>query len=169
MRLRRGALRRAATGIAALLVALVIAEAARAATRYATTPAVEPDRCATAWVIRSHLESDASFEFFPEGEFPDGVTLFDLPEAALRRDARRATLEVLIERERLSEPFVLYLGRMVHDIEIRAWARPEAAPSAAVERRIMEAVLAQPDPSSALAACFAVLDGLESEFDGLER
>src|SRR5262245_50988939 len=132
----------------AALACLVLAAtgAADAATRYATTPAVEPDRCATAWVIRRHVEPEATFEFYPEGELPEGVTPFDLPEAELRRDARRAALEVLIAREHLADPFVLYLGRMVHDVEIRAWARPSDAPSIAFERRLMEPMLAAPDP-----------------------
>jgi hypothetical protein len=139
---------------------------AHAATRYGTTPAVELDRCATAWVIRRHVEPQASFEFFAEGELPEGVVPFDLPEALLRRDARRAALEVLIERERISDPFVLWLGRMVHDAEIRAWARAADAPSLELERRVMTPVLAARDPTRALETCFAVLDALRDEESG---
>jgi hypothetical protein len=136
---------------------------AGAATRYATSPAIEPDRCAVAWVIRHFVEPAATFEFHPEDGMPEGVTLFDLPDAELRRDARRAAVEVLIERERITDPFVLHLGRMVHDVEIRAWARPADAPSVAFERRVMEPILAAPDLRSGLAACFQVLDQLEKE------
>ena len=146
------------------LVSIAAAVAAQAGTRYATTPAVEPDRCATAWVIQRYVEPAATFEFHPEGQLPDGVTPFDLPEAALRRDARRAAVEVLIERERLSQPFVLHVGRMVHDIEVRAWARPGDAPSIEFERLLMGAVLAAPDPPAALNACFQVLDELEGKW-----
>lgn len=150
------------------LLSLAMSVVAQPGTRYATTPAVEPDRCATAWVIRRSVVPEASFEFHPEGEFPEGVTPFDLPEAELRRDARRATVEVLIEREGLRDPFVLELGRLVHDIEIRAWARAADAPSIELERRMMSAVLAAPDPDAALAACFQVLDELEQK-KGIQR
>jgi hypothetical protein len=154
--------------VAAALALLTLAAsvAAQAGTRYATTPAVEADRCATAWVIRRHVEPAATFEFHPEGQLPDGVTPFDLPEAELRRDARRAAVEVLIERERLAQPFVLHVGRMVHDIEIRAWARPSDAPSIEFERRLMSAALAAQDPPAALDACFQVLDELERTWEG---
>jgi hypothetical protein len=145
------------------IACLAVAASTTPGTRYATTPAVEPDRCATAWAIRRYVDPQATFEFHPEGTLPEGVTAFDLPEAELRRDARRATLEVLIERARLSDPFVLQLGRLVHDVEIRAWARPADAPSVAFERRLMTAVLAAPDPTSALTACFQVLDALHEE------
>jgi hypothetical protein len=152
---------RAARTVAVLLAAAGVP--ADAATRYATTPALEPDRCATAWVIHRHVEPDATFEFHEEGKLPAGVTPFDLADAELRRDARRAALEVLIAREQLTDPFVLFLGLMVHDVEIRAWARPADAPSIAFERRVMEPMLAAPDPHSALKACFQVLDQLEKE------
>jgi hypothetical protein len=150
-------------GILAAIASLAVAASASGGSRYATTPAVEPDRCATAWVIRRYVDPQATFEFRPEGEMPEGAIPFDLPDAELRRDARRATLEVLIEREHLSDPFVLELGRLVHDVEIGAWARPADAPSIDFERRLMAAVLAAPDPASALAACFGVLDALRSK------
>jgi hypothetical protein len=151
------------SALAFLSFAAVVA--AQAVTRYATTPAVEPDRCATAWVIRRYVEPGATFEFHPEGQLPDGVTPFDLPEAELRRDARRAAVEVLIERERISNPFVLHVARMVHDIEIRAWARPGDAPSIEFERLLMSPILAAPDPQAALNACFQVLDELEAGWE----
>jgi len=150
----------------AAVIFLAMTGAAQAGTRYATTPSVEPDRCATAWVIQRYVEPAASFEFHPEGELPKDATPFDLPEAELRRDARRAALEVLIAREQLSDPFVLHLGRMLHDIEIRAWARTADAPSFELERQMMAPVLAAPDPARALSACFAVLDALRDEARG---
>jgi hypothetical protein len=145
------------------ILSLVTPCLAHAATRYATTPQMELDRCATAWVIHRYVEPQATFEFYAEGELPKGVTPFDLPEAALRRDARRAALEVLIEREHLSDPFVGDLARWVHDAEIRAWARAADSPSVEFERRVMTPILAAPDPPSALHACFAVLDTLRDE------
>jgi hypothetical protein len=151
------------TRVACLLALVAAVWPAGAATRYATSPALEPDRCATAWVIRHFVEREATFEFHPEEAMPPGVTPFDLPDALLRRDARRAAVEVLIQREGLTDPFVLELGRQVHDIEIRAWARPADAPSVAFERTLMTPVLAAPDLSAALAACFAVLDEMKKK------
>ena len=147
-----------------VLLLVLAATQGSADTRYATTPTVELDRCATAWVIRRYVEPEASFEFHPADAMPPGVTPYDLPDAELRRDARHATVEVLIARERLDDPFVQYLGRMVHEAEIRGWARGLDAPSAEVERRVMEAVVAAPDPESALRGCFAVLDALRAEW-----
>lgn len=149
-----------------LILECGLAVSAAAGTRYATTPAVEPDRCATAWAIREYVDSNATFEFYPEDEIPQGVVPFDLPDAELRRDARRSTLEVLIERQNLTDPFVLYLGRMIHDIEIRSWARTADAPSIDVERQLMSATHAAPDPAAALAACSQILDEMHRRHAG---
>jgi hypothetical protein len=125
-----------------------------------TTPFLEPDRCATAWVLKRRLYADAEFRFHARGAFPDKVVLYDLPEAALRRDARRTTLEVLIEREQMDDPLVLRLARLVHDIEINAWATRREPGSLRFEAVLVEAFREAESPEEALEACFELLDGL---------
>ncbi len=157
----RGASRSWAAAWAIALGAAAAAPSAAAAdrgTRYATTPLVEPDRCATAWAIQRFVDAEATFEFHAEDQMPAGVVLFDLPDAPLRRDARRSALEVLIAQEALADPFVVELGRLIHAIEIRAWARSGADPSIRFERVLGGILRASPDPDAALAACFDFLD-----------
>jgi hypothetical protein len=139
---------------------------ATAGTRYATTPLIEPDRCATAWAIQRFVDPAATFEFHAEDAMPPGVVVFDLPEATLRRDARRAALEVLIAAESLEDAFLATLARWIHDIEIRGWARPADDPSIRFERVLGSLLAPAAGPERALDACFAFLDVLRDAASG---
>jgi hypothetical protein len=152
-------------GLVGLLLALSLGAAAREPLpppRYATTPMIEPDRCAMAWIVRRYLQPDAVFEFHEREDMPEGVILFDLPEAELKRDARRATVEALLEKTGLSDPFVVRLARLVHEIEIDAWARRDDADSWLLQRVLMEGILAAGPPEQGLEVCFSLLDLLRS-------
>ncbi len=131
-------------------------------TRYVTTPFLEPDRCATAWVIHRFVDPDAVFEFYDRERMPEGVVLYDLPEAVLKRDARRATVEVLIDEEHISDPFVARLGRLVHDIEVNAWASRREPGSLEFEESLRHAMQEAGSPEGGLRACFRLLDALRA-------
>jgi hypothetical protein len=138
-------------------------------TLYVTTPILEPDRCATAWVIARYVDPAARFAFFERTDLPDDAVRFDLPEAALRRDARRATVEVLVAREGVADPFVARLARIVHDIEINSWARRHEPGSRQFEDLLMETFARARSPERGLERCFALLDSLRASGRGLER
>lgn len=127
---------------------------------YATTPFLEPDRCATAWVVSRYVHPNAVFEFHPREALPQGAILIDLPEAELKRDARRAAVEALVAKEKIEDPFVTELARLVHDIEINAWARRDYAKSGALESLLMQSMDEADSPEAKLGVCFALLDRL---------
>jgi len=104
------------------------------ATCYVTTPFLEPDRCATSWVVHRFVDPDAVFEFHERGTTPQGCILYDLPEAEIKRDARRATVEVLIELNGVDDPLARRLGSLIHDIEINAWAHRRVPGSLAFQQ-----------------------------------
>ncbi len=128
--------------------------------RYATTPFLEPDRCATAWVVSRYLHPNAVFEFHPREALPEGVILIDLPEAELKRDARRATIEVLVAKEKIEDSFVSELARLIHDIEINAWARRDHEKSGALEYLLMQRMAEADSVHAKLRICFELLDRL---------
>jgi len=130
-------------------------------THYATTPMLEADRCATAWVIRRYIEPEARFSFYERQEIPADAVLFDLPEAQLKRDARRATVEVLLESHPVQDPVAKRLAQLVHDIEITAWAREPMAESIDFERVLMDRIQAKQTAEKRLRVCFELLDAFE--------
>ena len=158
----------AATGLGPAVLAIclsmgALADEAAPPPRYATTPKLEPDRCATAWVISRYLHPNAVFEFHEREDMPEGVILYDLPEAELKRDARRATIEVLIQKEGLEDRFLVQVTRMIHEIEINAWVpRARGEPSSRFETVLMKNILTAGGSEEGLKVCFRLLDLLQS-------
>jgi len=155
-----------------LLCGLPVAGLAASASpplRYATTPFLEPDRCATAWVVRRYLHPDAVFEFHPHEAMPEGVVLYDLPEAEFKRDARRTTVERLVQKSGLTDPFVARLVRLIHDIEINAWARRDQSGSLRFQQTLMSAIGRAGSASAALPVCFELLDRLRDVQGDVDR
>lgn len=127
---------------------------------YATTPFLEPDRCATIWVIKRILHPDALVTFHDREALPADAILFDLPESSLKRDAARATVEVVIEQEGVRNPFALRLARLVHDVEINSWATRREPGSRKFESTLKNAFMKAGSAEAGLAACLALVDEL---------
>lgn len=145
------------------------AQEAQIAPHYATTRMLEPDRCATAWVITRYLHPNAVITFHDREDIPVDAILFDLPEADLKRDAMRATVEVLIEQSGLTDPFVLRLGCLVHDVEINYWATRREPGSRQFEAVIRSAIAETDSVETALATVFVLLDSLRAKGGDVER
>ncbi len=92
---------------------------------------------------------------------PKSVIPFDLPEAEIRRDARRAAVEVLLELRGIDDPFSRRLAGLVHDIEIKAWSRRRSEDSLVFQKRLVEAFARETEPHGALSRCLGLLDALE--------
>ena len=135
---------------------------------YVTTPLMEPDRCATAWVVKRYVDRSARFEFMEEEDFPTGAIPYDVPSAVLRRDARRATLEVLLQKHDLSGGFIDRLSRLVHDLEVNAWGTRYEPDSREFEetlgRRLAQAISME----EGLRECFNMLDQLRQSDGQIE-
>jgi hypothetical protein len=65
---------------------------------YTTWENMEPDKCASAWLIKRFIDKNATFEFFPKGELITKGILFDVPEAEIRRYNNISTFEYLIKK-----------------------------------------------------------------------
>jgi hypothetical protein len=95
---------------------------------FSTWEGFEADKCASFWLIKRFVDKDAVFRFFPTGETLKIGTPFDTPDAELRRYHNRSTFQTILARYQLKDPKLLYIARIVHDIEINVWdkkAMPE--------------------------------------------
>jgi hypothetical protein len=90
-----------------------------------TRPGV--DRMATAWLIRTHIDPQATFVF---GDPPpvDAVP-FDMFGVAFGHHGDRCTFEVVADHFGLRSPRVAWISRIVHDIDLRVqhYNEPETA------------------------------------------
>ena len=100
---------------------------------YVTREGSEPDRGASAWLIKRHIDPQAEFRLFSQdGPIPEGIA-FDIPESRYRRTHRYSTYETLLHAYKITEPVVLKIGVIVHDLEINTWGKRTTTEAERVE------------------------------------
>ncbi len=97
-----------------------------------------PDKWATAWLMARHAEPDAKLVVVPQGSPLSAGVAFDVPTSALRRERDRAAFQSVIDHYRLTDPALVRMAQIVHDIEVNYWGQPENAESPAVEHAFRE-------------------------------
>lgn len=88
------------------------------------------DRLASAWLVRRYVDPAARFKFIAEPYAPRrGEVRFDMGEAEFTHFGDWCTFETFVRRLRLSDPALLELAEIVHDIDLKdeKFGRPEAA------------------------------------------
>lgn len=131
---------------------------------YSTWKTMEPDKCASAWLIRRFIDKDAVFRFFPTGEpITEGIP-FDVPEAEIRRYHNMAAFGYLMRKHRITDPALLEIGKIIHDIEINYWGRKTSEASQRISDAIREIGESSKTAEEALKQSFPIFDDLYSTF-----
>lgn len=141
------------------LLMLVTSSSAGGGALWSTWDVFEPDKCASVWLIKRHIDPDARFRFYPSGVLIEQGIPFDTPDAELRRYHDASTFETLIRRYDLTGPGLDYLGRLMHDIEVNVWERKLLAESREIEHTLVE-LTRDVAPEEAVDACLIYFDGL---------
>jgi hypothetical protein len=98
-----------------------------------TRPRPGIDRCASAWLIRRFIDPAATFAF---ADSPDAmaaqrrrVVPFDMYGVEFGHHGHACTFETLLSRFGITDPAAIWLGRIVHAIDLKTDATgvPEAA------------------------------------------
>jgi hypothetical protein len=129
--------------------------------RWVTRRGIKVDRMASAWLIRTRIDPDATFAFVAEGQATKKRDLrFDMFEGEFTHEGERCTFEVLLQRFSLTDdPTLTALGEIVHDLDCKddRYARVETA---GVRLMIDEIVRRTGDDEERLAAGTALFDSL---------
>lgn len=145
--------------LGALLLLVASASSAEGGGLWSTWDVFEPDKCASVWLIKRHIDRDARFRFYPSGVLIEAGIPFDTPDAELRRYHDASTFETLLRRYELSGPGLDYLRRLMHDIEVNVWERKMLAESREIEHALRE-LTRDVTPDEAVEACLTYFDGL---------
>jgi hypothetical protein len=97
--------------------------------RWATRAGVHIDRAACAWLIRRHLDPDASFVFVDDpAEVPADATAFDMRGVELGHHGGDCSFETILRRYELDDPVLWKLAELVHeaDLDDERFDAPEA-------------------------------------------
>lgn len=125
---------------------------------FSTGNILELDRVASAWLIKRHVDPEARFKFFPEGQLISEGIAYDTPDASMQRTHRQSTFEAVKSRYRISDPKLDGLTRIIHDAEINFWGAERSAEAEALVRQINEIIKTSSDNAACLVRCFAVFD-----------
>lgn len=88
---------------------------------YVTWQPLEPDRCISAWLLKTYVNSNAVFKIIEKGHDVTNGIPFDVPGSHYVRDARRSGSEAIIALHDIRDPKALALGRLARKLELGAW------------------------------------------------
>ncbi len=121
----------------------------------------EADKCASIWLIKRFIAPSAVIRFFNREETsPPGIP-FDIPEARFRRYHNRSTFETLLEHYQVEDKALIYIGRIIHDIEVNIWERKALEETHRIESNVIE-LLNGETPEKSAVACVNYFDALYS-------
>jgi hypothetical protein len=98
-----------------------------------TWPGWEPDKAAAAWYWVRHVDPHTEIAIVDAGTTQGAGVFFDTPNATFRRTQSLSTLESILRRFPTSDPAILTLAQLTHDIEINAWRPRQHAQSVQLE------------------------------------
>lgn len=88
--------------------------------KYCTRKEVHVDRCASAWLIKRFIDPQAEFVFV-DGHIPLPNTIaFDMHGAEWGHHQNRCSFETIVALNRIDNPVVAEIGRIIHGADITA-------------------------------------------------
>jgi hypothetical protein len=90
---------------------------------FSTWDIFEVDKCASIWLIKRFIDPKARIVLYPNGgTITEGIP-FDTPDAKFRRYHNASTYETFMRHYKIQDDRLLYLGKIVHDIEVNTWGK----------------------------------------------
>ncbi|MGR9116102.1 MAG: chromate resistance protein ChrB domain-containing protein [Gammaproteobacteria bacterium] len=128
---------------------------------FSTWDTFEVDKCASIWLIKSRIAPQAEFRFFKKGEpITEGIE-FDTPNASFRRFHNKSTFETLLDHYQLNDEKLLYLGRIIHDIEVNIWEKKIMKETPSLEKAVA-VIIAETDKEKLVEDCYQFFSGFEA-------
>lgn len=87
--------------------------------KWVTWQNIGVDRMACIWLIQRWIDPDAEFNFIPVGTRPtaeDGEP-FDIPGQRLSHHAGHCTFHIMLEKNKINDPILTHIARMVDDAD----------------------------------------------------
>lgn len=107
---------------------------------FSTWEGFETDKCASIWLIKMFVDKNAEIRFFPKGsKITEGI-LFDVPEAKFRRYHNMSTYESILKYYKLKDPKLIFIGKIIYDIEINVWEKKVFKETPSVQQAILSII-----------------------------
>ena len=92
------------------------------------------DRAASIWLIHHFVDSSATFRFVEFGKKIETAVPFDVPGAELGRQRNFSCFESITRKYEISDPAILEMAKIVHDIDVNIWGNKMFAMSDSLDK-----------------------------------
>lgn len=110
---------------------------------YTTEYGLGPDKWATAWLLTRVVDPEARLVVVASGQPLPSGTVFDVEGSPLRRQGDQAAFEVTVKQYGVTDPVVLRMQRIVHDMEINFWGAGRTPDAPLLEGAFRDLQMAQ--------------------------
>ncbi len=133
---------------------------------WVTRPRPGVDRMASAWLIRRFIDRNATFAF---GDVSKRAAMipFDMFGSEFGHQGTSCTFEIIARRFRINDPAVAWLGRIVHDLDLKE--ESQGVPEKAAVGGMIEGLRRMyPDDQTLLSAGITMFEALYQSYGGRE-
>ncbi len=130
---------------------------------YATWDIFEVDKCASIWLIKRFIDSKAQIRLYQKGEHIKEGIPFDTPDAKFRRYHNASTYETLLTHYKLEDKHLIYIGKIIHDIEVNVWEKKTLPETRTVQQAVVEIINSSDTSDKIITRSMAYFDGLYKE------
>jgi hypothetical protein len=127
---------------------------------YSTWDNMELDRIASLWLIKRFVDPSATFRFYPRGTVEMEGTAIDTPTSRFIRTQSAGAYEILLRAHTLKEPSLVFIGQVVHDVEINIWGPKILPESQGINLLVKGIILGSTTPMECLDKGFVLMDAL---------
>lgn len=105
---------------------------------YVTWHGIGPDKWASIWLIRRHVDPDAQIAFLPYDTSPHAGIAFDIPGSSYMRDSSLTTFEVmlaaLVDQNTPQAKSLDKMAHMLNEMEVSRWTIQESSQTGLMEQ-----------------------------------
>ncbi|WP_299968751.1 chromate resistance protein ChrB domain-containing protein [uncultured Roseobacter sp.] len=104
---------------------------------YVTWEGIGPDKWASIWLLRRHIDPQAEIHFVDPGVMPDDGTAFDIPGSDYMRAGPITTFEALLASDLgsgIDSPDVARMAEIINEMEVSRWHITASSNTGLVER-----------------------------------
>jgi hypothetical protein len=130
---------------------------------YVTWQGLEPDKLASIWLIKRYVDPVAEFILVPKGDGIKKGIPFDIPSASLKRSHSQSTFERILQEQNLNDERLLYIGKIIHDIEINTWDRKKFEQTSVVQDSLREIIDQEADEQKVIDRAVQFFDSLYND------
>ena len=127
---------------------------------YSTWDILELDTCASAWLIKRFIDSQAEFKFYLKGEIIEQGIAFDTPDAQFKRSHNMSCFESLLKEYKIDHKALIKIGNIIHDIEVNFWLGNISSQADELNQKILDIIEKSSTPEETFRKSFSVFDKL---------